>query len=423
MKRYSHFTSALIPGLLGGLVCFLLIQRGITLSPDGWAYWEGSVSILSGDRYQYFGGQPITAFPPLFSFLLSGVQSIFSVSGRTLIGTTAVLAAVTSFAWSYLLFIQTGGTEIRTQAWLGALYISLFVGTYYTSLVAEILLLPMLAGLMIMVTALPPNGDRGFLIAAAQISVLCALAILTKNAALAFIPPILIILLLTHRGFKVKAAAALLVASSVIPWLIAGQMLGQTNSHRLSWGGSFTPSAYFVQIISDTATRLGPSAGGFGYLVLGIACAIIAYGFFNFRHNTVTANINNNLIFLFFSTASLYILFNLTSIHDPLSGRFLWQVPLLLIATISISHDQLKTRGMRYLSYTLLVAALLIQFGRTSFHIFNRETADIKGNISPEMTIRTDYFDAPPITTEDGILIVPPTAPWIHRLPKWRAAR
>lgn len=68
---------------LAMLIATAMLSIGITLGPDGWAYWEGSVSIIRGSGYSYFGGQTIVAFPPLFSMALSLAQSAFGVSGAT----------------------------------------------------------------------------------------------------------------------------------------------------------------------------------------------------------------------------------------------------------------------------------------------------------------------------------------------------
>ena len=54
-------------------------RAGAMLSPDGWEYWEGSISLARGCGYAYFGGNPIFIFPPAFSAYLAVVQSIFLI--------------------------------------------------------------------------------------------------------------------------------------------------------------------------------------------------------------------------------------------------------------------------------------------------------------------------------------------------------
>ncbi len=76
-----------------------MLSDGIRVTPDGWEYWEGSISILLGHGYRYYGGAPIEAYPPLFSLYLSAVQGVFSISGRGLVVAVTLLAAATSAVW------------------------------------------------------------------------------------------------------------------------------------------------------------------------------------------------------------------------------------------------------------------------------------------------------------------------------------
>ena len=38
----------------------IIYRRGLSFSPDSWAYWQGSVSLLAGDGYRDLFGLPIT---------------------------------------------------------------------------------------------------------------------------------------------------------------------------------------------------------------------------------------------------------------------------------------------------------------------------------------------------------------------------
>ena len=60
---------------------FLLGYNNTELSPDGWAYWEGSVSLLTGHGYRYFGGTPIIHWPPGLSAFASGLRCRLTASG------------------------------------------------------------------------------------------------------------------------------------------------------------------------------------------------------------------------------------------------------------------------------------------------------------------------------------------------------
>jgi hypothetical protein len=61
--------------LIGGLFAAGLLRKGVVMGPDSWAYWKGSVSMLERGSYSYFGGEPVTSFPPLFSAVLAAIQT------------------------------------------------------------------------------------------------------------------------------------------------------------------------------------------------------------------------------------------------------------------------------------------------------------------------------------------------------------
>ena len=95
VPRYFESALPICGGLVAATICLLMLTPGITVDPDGWAYWEGSVSILNGNGYRFFGGQPIVDFPPLFSLFLSLIQSVGGVSGWSLAASLVILAAAT----------------------------------------------------------------------------------------------------------------------------------------------------------------------------------------------------------------------------------------------------------------------------------------------------------------------------------------
>src|SRR5688572_32984772 len=91
-----------LASLLSALGAVLLLRRGIVMGPDSWAYWEASVSLSERGSYAYFGGQRVTAFPPLFPVWLAAVQAVLGVSAGTLIVSQLVLAGAAAWQWTRL---------------------------------------------------------------------------------------------------------------------------------------------------------------------------------------------------------------------------------------------------------------------------------------------------------------------------------
>ena len=89
-------------GTLSAALGLYGLRHGIRLTPDGWAYWEGSVSLLRGCGYLYYGGKSIVLYPPLFSIYLAIVQAITGVSGASLALAISLLAGFSAASWTAL---------------------------------------------------------------------------------------------------------------------------------------------------------------------------------------------------------------------------------------------------------------------------------------------------------------------------------
>lgn len=109
------------------LLSSFFLYDGVALSPDGWAYWEGSVSLLSGNGYTYFGGEPLTDWGILFPLLLAIVQKLIGIHGGARSVSILLLAALTSGAWVYLFATLSNSTQRWPAQWLYALYTATFI--------------------------------------------------------------------------------------------------------------------------------------------------------------------------------------------------------------------------------------------------------------------------------------------------------
>jgi hypothetical protein len=70
-ERLSLWVWPLLAGTLAAFIYGLQHRTGIEINADGWAYWQGGQSIAEGLGYRNFSGDPIVAWPPLYSLYLS----------------------------------------------------------------------------------------------------------------------------------------------------------------------------------------------------------------------------------------------------------------------------------------------------------------------------------------------------------------
>lgn len=413
-KPAIHWNGILVL-LCGGCatsISLSLLSNGFTLSPDGWTYWECSVSMLTGDGYSFFGGQPIEVFPPLFPLYLAATQWLFGVGASTVIGSVALLAGVTASIWCNLLLLLSRRMKKNIVASiLAAIFLSAFVGVYFTYVLSETLLLPLLGLLLTAVfhwnapTARWPHlGGMWFL---------ATLMLLTRNSATAFIPGFALAIFLkqnardnTERRSLLSrlatAAATMLVPLSF--WFTIRGLLGQLGSHPIGTTANFTPTEYAVQLFNDLSIRLGPETLFIGWILLGTSVVLIAIAVCSSR---ITVELRSLLLMNGIGVVVLFVLFNVTWINDPLSGRFLWFVPMtLVIALVPLSWPDDKRPSPVAITVLLLIS--MVQVQRTSEHVWRRFTQPVTHTVLPSYTIHPDHMSKPPETVGKQILISPP---------------
>ena len=391
--------SSMACGLCAALFTFLMLGIGITVPPDGWAYWEGSVSILNGQGYVRFGGGQINAFPPLYPVLLAASQKIFGVSGATLILTTSVLAGMTVSIWSFARFDVQQDTKLdRAHAWLFALFVTFFIPSYFTGLLSETLFLPLYGLLVILINRAIVRPSNRFAGKLCMGSVLLLAMLLTRNASVVLIPPLAILAFLYGRSYSMGRAviATAAIAGAVVVWLLVRHWLGQGQSHLPGSVGAYSWAEYLRQILDDMALRVAPLRFGGGYvvasglLISGI-WAHVAYA----KHGAARGIIVANAGWSTFSLSLLFVLFNFTYVSDELAGRFMWQYVLHFIFVFTLAAAFVPVPTGRVL-VALMMVVLAIQVLRTATHVKTRISGDAKANVQSFHTIRPDFIERPP---------------------------
>lgn len=80
---------------------------GMPIDPDGWAVWQGAVSISTGHGYTYFLGNPVTAWPPLYSAYLALWTWLLGPTGWSLLAANFVLIVLQAALWMGFALVVT----------------------------------------------------------------------------------------------------------------------------------------------------------------------------------------------------------------------------------------------------------------------------------------------------------------------------
>lgn len=416
------FALPLASATLAAVITFLMLRPGVNVEPDGWAYWEGSVSLLNGLGFRYFGGQPIVDFPPLFPTVLMLIQSVFGVSGATLAGTLVGLAGFTAFLWCRLLVRLTSLHPLPIVPRLaGALYIPAFIGVYYTNLLSETLFLALIAAVLLCLTRIPQDlSGRGAWKWLAASALAATALLMTRNSGVAFMPGFALVVFLRLERCGLLKRIVIAAVTTGLPcaiWSLTRGMMKQLHSHPPSGLARYTALDYLRQAFGDLAYRLGPNWGYLGALLL-LAALVTLSLFFIRRANPASPThqaARHVLVVAAAAACTLFALFNLTWIADPFSGRFIWYMPLTLAVSLASGATVAPRSLGKCLCLGLLIALLLIQIGRTGWHIRNRLTTPPVTNVHGNDTISPEYYDQPPVQRGTRTLISPSNFPWIKR--------
>jgi hypothetical protein len=424
VKKFGDHSEWCLPlgaGLVAAVICRMMLTPGITVEPDGWAYWEGSVSILQGKGYRFFGGQPITDFPPLFSLFLSMVQSISGISGWSLAGSLVALAGIAACLWSALLvsLARTAPNPFLARL-VGALYVAAYIGAYYTSLLSETLFLALLPLLYFCVTRIRTEVPvRGVWFWTGAASLAAGALSLTRNSAIVFIPGLVLVVFLRTRPltlFRCLSLAALSGGLASAIWCLTRAFLGQTASHPLGMGNRYSPAEYAQQFAQDLAYRLGPAHWHLGaaLLVITVLSIVVMLA----RHSAASAlrDVLHMLLVAATAALGLFVLFNvIPMVADTLSGRFIWYLPLTLVTALATVAAYAVTPAARNALLVILAAIFSIQANRTGAHLALRLRAPPQPNVRMNYTINPDFLGKPPESIGSWVFVSPPDYFWIDR--------
>ena len=389
--------------------------RGIPLSPDGWSYWQAAVSLANGTGYRDFSGNALNAWPPLYSLYLSIWVRFLGATGVALVVANGVLVVCQSVLWFHTV-CRIWGVEGNDRRLLVMLAVALYVA-FYVPLTLQAAHAANLGYLFaaLMLLAVWQARQSCSLRRVWQWTLLAAvagtLALLSHNVNVALVIGCAAAFLLIRHGSRRDLGTA--VALALIPitiWLAVRWQLGQLGSHPVGVGvATFSPMQYLHQMLLVVGNLIVPNTFGVAVVVgaiLFIGCAWIV--FLRRRAAQHEDSLRFTAGIVMFACALIWLLFNVTSVTDPIGARFMGWVPILVVPVILIYAARLN------LTVFLVVTALVLapNLHRTvtfaSIHADLRPTNEIGVLFPFDALISPKYTSGLPIQTDRGLLIAPP---------------
>ncbi len=340
LTKFPSFTSLPVWPLLAGGVTWLIYElqqrSGVELNADGWAYWQGAQSIADGLGYRYFSGDPIIAWPPLYSLYLAAWIKLFGSEAAVLTLANGILASLQAVLWTCIYCTLFPGDRERAGTLRAALYITLTIAAYERSILAHNLFYTILPAFILAIW----NGmncreqrRRYFAI----LSSCLGIALVESHiSGLAYVAAAaLLFAVFSEDRLRRRAAEALaILAAPLTAWIVSAAWLGQIGGHPIE-GGRFS-FAQTLLLISDGIGFfvLPRSARSLGLIVsIVILAAMLIRSFEPRPRQTLFV-----LAFCFVSLTLLAVAFSITWLNGFVSeSRHLLIVPLLVIPILT-SH-------------------------------------------------------------------------------------
>jgi hypothetical protein len=368
VRRPWPWASALIAIATYGV----LQRRGIGLTLDGWAYWQSAVSLTEGKGLRYFSGNPIVAWPPLYSLYLAAWSLLLGPTAIALIAGNGVLIGAQAYLWSRL---GAALSDDRSRwpihacvaVWLGLLIPETQTWVFAHNL--NFVLLPVFLLCVWRLTRQARFDRRAFAMAA----LVAAMLTLNHNSSVVFLAGAgLVLLWLPAWPIRSRLLASCgLVAAGLLASLGMRLALGQSGSHPFV-GGRFSVLETTTQAVQGLNSFV--ARGSLWPLTTLLGIAALA---FVLRHDAR----RRARFVVVFCVAPLVLLIALFS-TIWLNGTIAEQRHLLFVPLLAGPYVVLNGRRLGPVALAIVVAALLaVQTRRTVRH--DHQLADRADLIPP----------------------------------------
>jgi len=334
----------LVAACLSLLLFVGLHFQGIPIIPecgDGWAYWQGAISISTGSGYRDFSGSPILFWPPAYSAYLAAWTVLFGSTAIAMVLGNALLVIVQTLLWCHL-FLSSASRSSRFAKAFIAVYIGLFVSLNHPSLYAHNLLDTILPGLLISVRMLISAKDsRASITWVGVVTILGTFCLLTHNSAIVFVLAVAAVTIVMGSGqFVVRVITGFVIAAVPIAvWSSVRSITGQNASHSIGRAeGFFSPGEYLRQLLHGLGSLITFDRSYLPEAVVFLTMFTIGVGIYMGKDRKLLQFVS---FFVLCALSGLLLIFCFTSLpNQPLNGRFIVFVPLVLVPPLflTLSH-------------------------------------------------------------------------------------
>ncbi|MBN9085675.1 MAG: hypothetical protein J0J01_02100 [Reyranella sp.] len=395
------------------LACFVLLHwKGLGLTVDGWALWQGSVSLAERGTYSYFSGTPIVSWPPLYPLYLGLWIVVLGPAASTVVLADGVLIVLQAAGWVHfarLIVDFPEGRRFGAHAIALAAFIALFATVNQRDVTSHNLLYTLLPFYLGAVWTYALGRSTSIV----PMLALGAALPLAHSMALAFVGAgAFIVAILPPRLFHRLALAALIVAAAVASWLVVRLAFGHTASHVIGFGqGQFSPATYLWQMAEGTGWLLAPAADGLNFVALA---SLLALAVLVARREKAVA-LRLGLLFVGCAASGVILLFSIVWIFNELYGLYLLFIPFVLVPLVFVAGSHL--RPIAALAAMLVALMPQLYWGA---RWMDRQRLDVRAlgfseNHECSMFVPLRAYLSPtyrsgvPVATAQGLLIAPPS--------------
>lgn len=387
------------------------------LDPDGWAVWQGAVSLATGHGYTYFSGNTIAAWPPLYSAYLALWTLLLGPTGWSLLVANGLLVVLQAFLWMKMAMTIARDAGSEPPAGTGvplSILVGLVVALHQREVLGQNLVYTLLPLYVLYVWKLLRSDEAGREVrSVVLLAILGALLCLAHNTAVVFV---LAAAAMVGLNWPVKwRSLALSIVMVVVPGLcaLAGRvLLEQPGSHRVGIGaGQYDALTYSLHFFEGIGRVLAPEKFGASLVVAAILFAVIALLLLRDRGPASGLRFATRLTLL--SAVLLVLLFTSVWVTSPLRGRHVLFAVLIVGPFVCIEATRIAPRIAR-LSVVLLLLPQVYWFGLGAMRLemsWRNDPALARlptdWLVPSHAYLSREYRSGPPVETGAGLLVAP----------------
>lgn len=380
-----------------GVVCLVVLRHGVFVTPDGWAYWEGSASLLHGQGYRFFGGERIYAWPPGWPLWLAAVQALTGTNGFGLALALSLCAAGGVAVWSVTLdrLWRDSGVAVPGRL-LGTALLGIGLVLWSRAVLAHSLAV-LVFGIAAHLASRRPSWRHWSMALTASV-----VMVMVHASMLVVLPGLWLWALMRQTGStRARMARTAWVPAAALIGLAALIGMGVIGYHAGAIETA-TDTPRLLQAVNALVDLVG-SPGRLPRLILLAAGAVsigVAFEDHAWR-GPLALGVSSVLL--------LALLAAVSAVHDDLSGRFVFFEWPLLVGLL-VRGTALPNGPLRFVA-TLLLATLVVSQGRTvATLVKNPGTGRYPDRIDWDTAIDAQQAGDPSHT-----VVSPPTYPWQER--------